>query len=58
MKKSIGATAVIFPAPVLIVRSYDKDDRPNAAAVSWVLFVFIFAITLFNWRFGSQYVND
>ena len=29
-----------------------------AAAVSWVLFVFIFGVTVFNWRFGSQYVND
>lgn len=29
-----------------------------AAAVSWVLFVLIFGITLINWKFGSQYVND
>ena len=29
-----------------------------AAAVSWVLFIFIFGITIFNWKFGSQYVNE
>lgn len=35
MKKSIGPKAIIFPTPTLIVGSYDKDDRPNAAAVAW-----------------------
>lgn len=29
-----------------------------ASAVSWVLFAMIFALTLFNWRFGNRYVND
>ncbi|HOE67812.1 MAG TPA: sugar ABC transporter permease [Candidatus Hydrogenedentes bacterium] len=28
-----------------------------ASAIAWVLFAFIFAITLVNWRFGSRYVN-
>jgi flavin reductase (DIM6/NTAB) family NADH-FMN oxidoreductase RutF len=35
MKKSIGAKTIIFPTPVLIVGTYDKSGRPNAAAVAW-----------------------
>ena len=35
MKKSIGPQTIIHPHPVLIVCSYDKDDKPNMAAVSW-----------------------
>tara|TARA_B100001093_G_scaffold96449_2_gene88451 strand:- start:356 stop:1837 length:1482 start_codon:yes stop_codon:yes gene_type:complete len=29
-----------------------------ASAISWILFAMIFALTLFNWRFGNRYVND
>lgn len=29
-----------------------------ASALSWILFCIIFAITLFQWRFGNRYVND
>jgi len=29
-----------------------------AAAISWVLFAFVFTVTLLNIRFGSRYVND
>ncbi|QDU71419.1 carbohydrate ABC transporter permease [Mucisphaera calidilacus] len=29
-----------------------------ASAVSWVLFVLVFCVTLFNWNFGNRYVND
>jgi len=38
-------------------------DRPAdrrflvLAAIAWVLFTVVFAITLVNWRFGSRYVN-
>jgi flavin reductase (DIM6/NTAB) family NADH-FMN oxidoreductase RutF len=35
MKKSIGATTLIYPTPVMIVGTYDKNDRPNAMAVAW-----------------------
>jgi flavin reductase (DIM6/NTAB) family NADH-FMN oxidoreductase RutF len=35
MKKSIGPKTILFPAPTLIVCTYDKDNRPNAAAVAW-----------------------
>ena len=35
MKKSIGPHAIIQPNPVLIIGSYDQNDRPNIMAVAW-----------------------
>jgi len=35
MKKSIGAKTILYPAPVLIVGTYDKDGRPNAMTAAW-----------------------
>ncbi len=29
-----------------------------ASAVAWALFILVFIITMFNWRFGNRYVND
>jgi multiple sugar transport system permease protein len=29
-----------------------------ASAVAWALFALIFAVTLFNWKFGNRYVNE
>lgn len=35
MKKSIGPKPVLFPAPVLIVCTYDGKGTPNAMNVAW-----------------------
>ena len=35
MKKSLGAGTLLMPAPVWIVGTYDRDGKPNAAAVAW-----------------------
>jgi len=35
MKKSIGAKTIIYPAPVLIVGTYDKDGKANAMTAAW-----------------------
>jgi flavin reductase (DIM6/NTAB) family NADH-FMN oxidoreductase RutF len=35
MKKSIGGKTLLFPAPVLIVGTYDQEGRPNVMAVAW-----------------------
>jgi flavin reductase (DIM6/NTAB) family NADH-FMN oxidoreductase RutF len=35
MKKSIGGKTLVFPAPVLIVGTYDQERRANAMAVAW-----------------------
>lgn len=34
-KISIGSKPVLYPTPVLIVSSYDREERPNAMAASW-----------------------
>ena len=35
MKTSVGAKTILFPTPVLIVCTYDKDGRPNAMTAAW-----------------------
>lgn len=35
MKKDLGAKDILFPTPVLIVGTYDKDGTPNAMNVAW-----------------------
>jgi flavin reductase (DIM6/NTAB) family NADH-FMN oxidoreductase RutF len=35
MKKSKGATTLVYPTPVFIVGTYDRNDRPNAMTVAW-----------------------
>lgn len=29
-----------------------------SSAVAWTLFLMVFIVTLFNWKFGNKYVND
>lgn len=35
MNKSIGAKTAIYPTPVLVVGTYDKEGKPNLATVAW-----------------------
>jgi flavin reductase (DIM6/NTAB) family NADH-FMN oxidoreductase RutF len=35
MKKSLGAKTLVFPTPVWIVGTYDKDGRPNGMTAAW-----------------------
>ncbi|MGZ7135474.1 MAG: flavin reductase family protein [Methanobacterium sp.] len=35
MKKSIGANTIVYPTPVFIVGTYDKDGKPNAMNAAW-----------------------
>jgi flavin reductase (DIM6/NTAB) family NADH-FMN oxidoreductase RutF len=35
MKKSIGAKTVVYPTPVFIVGTYDKEGRPNVMNAAW-----------------------
>jgi flavin reductase (DIM6/NTAB) family NADH-FMN oxidoreductase RutF len=35
MKISIGGKTLLFPAPVLIVGTYDDEHRPNVMTVAW-----------------------
>lgn len=35
MKKSLGIKTIVYPTPVLIVGTYDREGVPNAMAVAW-----------------------
>jgi flavin reductase (DIM6/NTAB) family NADH-FMN oxidoreductase RutF len=35
MKKSLGAKTIIYPIPVWVIGTYDKEKKPNAATVAW-----------------------
>jgi flavin reductase (DIM6/NTAB) family NADH-FMN oxidoreductase RutF len=35
MKKSLGAKTILYPTPVLIVGTYDKNGKPNVMTVAW-----------------------
>ena len=35
MRKSLGAKTIIYPAPVLVIGSYDKNGNPNVMTAAW-----------------------
>ncbi len=35
MKVSIGPATLLYPAPVLIVGTYDREEKPNIMTASW-----------------------
>jgi flavin reductase (DIM6/NTAB) family NADH-FMN oxidoreductase RutF len=35
MKRSLGAKTLVYPTPVFVVGSYDKDGTPNVMTASW-----------------------
>lgn len=35
MKKSFGAKTLVFPTPVWVVCTYDREGRPNAMSAAW-----------------------
>lgn len=35
MKQSLGAKTLLFPTPVLLVGTYDKDGKPNLMNAAW-----------------------
>lgn len=35
MKRSIGAKTVLYPAPVLVVGTYNAEGRPNVSTAAW-----------------------
>ena len=35
MTKSLGAKTLVYPAPVLVVGTYDKAGKPNVMTASW-----------------------
>jgi len=41
----------------IYTKAFEEFQIGYASAISWVLFLMIFVITLINWKFGSQYTN-
>jgi multiple sugar transport system permease protein len=39
-------------------QGFNNTRLAYAAAASWIMFFFVLTVTLFNWKFGNQYVND
>ena len=35
MRKNIGAKAILYPMPVLIIGTYDESGKPNAMNAAW-----------------------
>lgn len=35
MKKSIGAKTIVYPTPVFVVGTYDKEGKPNVMTAAW-----------------------
>lgn len=35
MKKSFGALTLVYPTPVWVIGTYDKEGKPDAATVAW-----------------------
>lgn len=35
MKKSLGPRTLIYPTPVWVVGTYDKEGKPNAMTIAW-----------------------
>lgn len=35
MRKNLGAKAILYPMPVLIIGSYDENGKPNAMNAAW-----------------------
>ncbi len=51
-----GSTTTL--AYYVYVEGFETGRLGFASAVAWTLFVLVFAVTLFNWKFGNRYVND
>ncbi len=41
----------------IYTKAFEEFQIGYASAISWVLFVIIFAVTLVNWRFGAKELN-
>ncbi len=35
MKKSLGAKTILYPTPVLVIGTYDREGKPNVMTAAW-----------------------
>ena len=41
----------------IYIKAFQEFEFGYASTIAWTLFLIIMAITLFNWRYGSRYVE-
>jgi ABC-type sugar transport system permease subunit len=51
-----GATTTI--SYFIFSEGFETGRLGLASAIAWTLFLFVFVVTLFNWRFGSRMTNE
>ncbi|QQE11546.1 sugar ABC transporter permease [Planctomycetota bacterium] len=51
-----GATTTL--SYYIYMEGFQTGRLSFSAALAWALFILVFTITLFNWKFGNRYVND
>ncbi|MEM1098336.1 MAG: ABC transporter permease subunit [Planctomycetota bacterium] len=51
-----GATTTL--SYFIYIEGFETGRLGYASAVAWTLFILVFSVTLFNWKFGNKYVND
>lgn len=51
-----GATTTL--SYFIYQEGFETGRLSFSAAVAWALFILVFSITMFNWKFGNRYVND
>lgn len=51
-----GATTTL--SYMIYIEGFETGRLGYTSAIAWTMFLFILLITLFNWKFGSRYVNE
>ncbi len=51
-----GSTTTL--AYYIYTQGFNTGRLGYASAVSWLLFLMVFIVTMFNWKFGNRYTND
>ena len=51
-----GSTTTL--AYYIYTEGFNSGRLGYASAVAWTLFIMVFCVTLFNWKFGNRYTND
>jgi multiple sugar transport system permease protein len=51
-----GATTTL--SYFVYIEGFETGRLGFASAVAWTLFLMVFVLTMFNWKFGNRYVNE
>jgi multiple sugar transport system permease protein len=51
-----GSTTTL--AYFIYTEGFETGRLGYSSAIAWIMFIIIFSITIFNWKFGNRYVND